>query len=190
MSKELILPEYGRNVQNMIEIAKKIEDRDERNRCALSIIACMGNLFPHLRDNENFRHKLWDHLALMANFELDIDYPYEINRKEITTEIKPSPIPRNITKPHKMQYGRLVSEFMQDEKIRNNHEAIICIANYMKRCYTTYNQDIVDDNLIFDEIYEITGGKVDMKRWDVKLTEIHHEKKKINLNNSNNKKKR
>ena len=78
-SHELILPEYGRNIQNMVEIAKTIEDRNERNRCARSIIDCMGNLFPYLRDNDNFRHKLWDHLALMSNFELDIDYPYNIS---------------------------------------------------------------------------------------------------------------
>ena len=78
---ELILPEYGRNIQNMVEIAKKIEDRNERNRCARSIIDCMGNLFPYLRDNDNFKHKLWDHLAIMADFKLDIDYPYEIVKK-------------------------------------------------------------------------------------------------------------
>lgn len=187
MSKELVLPEYGRNVQNMVEIAKKIEDREERNRCALSIISCMGNLFPHLRDNENFRHKLWDHLALMADFELDIDYPYAINKQEILSEINPSPIPRNTTKPHKMHYGRLVNEFLNDEDIRNNREAVMSIANYMKRCYFTYNHDIIDDSVIFDEIYEISKGKVDLRNKDIKLAEIHYEKKK---NNSNNKKKR
>ena len=114
--KELILPEYGRNIQNMVEIAMKIEDRSERNRCARSIINCMGNLFPYLRDNDAFQHKLWDHLALMSNFELDIDYPFEITPAE---EIHPTPeaIPLPNNQIRERHYGRFIDNFITVHEI-------------------------------------------------------------------------
>ena len=78
------LPEYGRSIQNMVNHALTIENRAERQRCANTIINIMGNMFPHLRDVPDFKHKLWDHLAIMSDFKLDIDYPYEIIRKDKT----------------------------------------------------------------------------------------------------------
>ena len=86
--RTLPLPEYGRSVQNMVDHALTIEDRAERQRCANTIINIMGGMFPHLRDVPDFKHKLWDHLAIMADFKLDIDYPYEIVKKE-SLEVKP-----------------------------------------------------------------------------------------------------
>ena len=76
--KQLVLPEYGRNIQNMVDYIMEIEDRDERNRLAKAVINIMGNMNPHLRDINDFKHRLWDHLAIMSEFKLDIDYPYEI----------------------------------------------------------------------------------------------------------------
>ncbi|MEE0084956.1 MAG: DUF4290 domain-containing protein, partial [Paludibacteraceae bacterium] len=89
---KLALPEYGRNIQNMVNYCLTIEDREERTNCAYSIIQTMGNLFPHLRDVNDFKHILWDHLAIMADFKLDIDYPYDIIKKEELYE-KPEPMP-------------------------------------------------------------------------------------------------
>ena len=80
--KRMPLPEYGRSIQNMVDHALTIENRSERQRCANTIINIMGNMFPHLRDIPDFKHKLWDHLAIMADFKLDIDYPYEVIRKD------------------------------------------------------------------------------------------------------------
>ena len=80
--QKLALPEYGRNIQNMVDYCLTIQDREERKRCANTIINIMGNMFPHLRDVNDFKHILWDHLAIMADFKLDIDYPYEIVKKE------------------------------------------------------------------------------------------------------------
>ena len=80
--KKMELPEYGRSVQNMVDHALTIEDRAERQRCANTIVNIMGSMFPHLRDVTDFKHKLWDHLAIMADFKLDIDYPFEIVKKE------------------------------------------------------------------------------------------------------------
>ena len=82
--KKLVMPEYGRNIQNMVDYCITIQDREERKRCADTIINIMGNMFPHLRDVNDFKHILWDHLAIMADFKLDIDYPYEIVKKTFT----------------------------------------------------------------------------------------------------------
>ena len=90
--RKLPLPEYGRSVQNMVDYALTIEDREERQRCANTIVNIMGGMFPHLRDVADFNHKLWDHLAIMADFKLDIDYPVDIVKKE-SLEVKPDRIP-------------------------------------------------------------------------------------------------
>ena len=90
--KKLALPEYGRNVQNMVDLLLQIEDRETRNKAAKSIVDVMGNLYPYLRDVPDFKHKLWDHLAIMAEFKLDIDYPYEPPSPDILTE-KPKRVP-------------------------------------------------------------------------------------------------
>ncbi|MDD5974138.1 MAG: DUF4290 domain-containing protein [Bacteroidales bacterium] len=177
---ELILPEYGRNIQNMVEIAKKIEDRNERNRCARSIIDCMGNLFPYLRDNDNFKHKLWDHLALMSNFELDIDYPYDIsNVQDNIKNPEAIPLPNQyLDKPH---YGRFTIQFIKriakDTSITNRNELLLMIANFMKRCYSTFNQEIVDDIIILNDLYEISEGAIDLRRSNIRLTDMYYDKR-------------
>ena len=82
LQDKLIMPEYGRNIQHMVQHAVTIEDRDERTRCVNTIVNIMGNLFPYLRDISDFKHKLWDYVAIMSDFKLDIDYPYEIVKEE------------------------------------------------------------------------------------------------------------
>lgn len=181
--KELILPEYGRNIQNMVEIAMKIEDRSERNRCARSIINCMGNLFPYLRDNDAFQHKLWDHLALMSNFELDIDYPFEITPAE---EIHPTPeaIPLPNNQIRERHYGRFIDNFIgrisTDQNILSNQQLLLVIANFMKRCYSTYNQDVINDEIILDDLYRLSNGKIDLRNKNIKLQEIQNKKNNKN----------
>ena len=181
--KELILPEYGRNIQNMVEIAMKIEDRSERNRCARSIINCMGNLFPYLRDNDAFQHKLWDHLALMSNFELDIDYPFEITPAE---EIHPTPeaIPLPNNQIRERHYGRFIDNFIgrisTDLNILSNQQLLLVIANFMKRCYSTYNQDVINDEIILDDLYRLSNGKIDLRNKNIKLQEIQNKKNNKN----------
>ena len=94
--KRMALPEYGRSVQNMVNHALTIEDRAERQRCANTIVNIMGGMFPQLRDMPDFKHKLWDHLAIMSDFKLDIDYPYEIVKKE-NLHTHPDAIPYHTT---------------------------------------------------------------------------------------------
>ena len=177
---ELILPEYGRNIQNMVEIAKKIEDRNERNRCARSIIDCMGNLFPYLRDNDNFKHKLWDHLALMSNFELDIDYPYDIsNVQDNIKNPEAIPLPNQyLDKPHYVRFTiQFIKRIAKDTSITNRNELLLMIANYMKRCYSTFNQEIVDDIIILNDLYEISEGAIDLRRSNIRLTDMYYDKR-------------
>ena len=183
MNSELILPEYGRNIQNMVEIAMKIEDRNERNRCARSIINCMGNLFPYLRDNDAFQHKLWDHLALMYNFELDFDYPFEITPAEEIHPI-PEPIPLPDYQIRERHYGRFIDNFIQrissDPVILNNQSLLIIIANFMKRCYNTYNQEVINDEIILDDLYQLSNEKIDIRNKNIKLQDIQNKKNNKN----------
>ena len=94
---ELILPEYGRNVHQMVDYLKTVEDRDERNIGAKAIIKLMGQLNPQLRDLEDYTHKLWDHLFIMADFSLDVDSPYPIPNKEEFEGMKEKIIPARST---------------------------------------------------------------------------------------------
>lgn len=110
--KKLPLPEYGRSVQNMVDHALTIEDRAERQHCANTIVNIMGGMFPHLRDVPDFKHKLWDHLAIMADFKLDIDYPYEIVKKE-DLEVKPEMLSYPNNKIRYRHYGRILESMIK-----------------------------------------------------------------------------
>jgi len=170
---KLILPEYGRNIQKMVEYILTIEDRDERNRLAQAVIAIMGNMNPHLRDINDFKHKLWDHLAMMSNFQLDIDYPYEIPKPEAFTE-KPRPVSYN-NNPIKYRHYGNITEMMIKEAVKfpegeEKDELIRLIANHMKKSYVTWNRDSVTDEIIFQDLTKLSDGKLIVKE-GVKLNE-------------------
>ena len=152
--KRMPLPEYGRSIQNMVDYALTIQDRAERQRCANTIINIMGNMFPHLRDVPDFKHKLWDHLAIMSGFELDIDYPYEIIRKD-NLVTRPEHIPYSTARMRYRHYGHTLEilikkaiEFPEGNEKRN---LIALICNHMKKDYMAWNKDTVDDRKIADE---------------------------------------
>ena len=106
------LPEYGRSVQNMVDHALTIEDKEERQRCANTIVNIMGGMFPHLRDVPDFKHKLWDHLAIMSDFKLDIDYPFEIVKRE-ELEMKPGKIAYPDKAIRYRHYGRFLESMIK-----------------------------------------------------------------------------
>ncbi|MBR2618686.1 MAG: DUF4290 domain-containing protein [Paludibacteraceae bacterium] len=194
---KLILTEYGRNIQQMIEYAMTIEDRNERTRCVKTIINIMGNLFPHLRDVNDFKHKLWDHLAMMSNYQLDIDYPYEVVKPE-QLQTPPDKIPypnRNIKDRH---YGNNLPRFVEAACHLNNSEEeerlIAILANQMKKYFVTWNKETVEDKKIIDDINEMTHGKFNLSEQSVKLKESKEfiaptGKKKQNWNGHKNNKK-
>lgn len=193
--RKLPLPEYGRSVQNMVDHALTIEDRAERQRCANTIVNIMGGMFPHLRDVADFKHKLWDHLAIMADFKLDIDYPVEIVKKE-SLEIKPQRIPYSQHGIRFRHYGRFVQDMIklavdyQEGEERN--QLLRMIANHMKRDYLNWNKDGVEDQKILDDLCELSGGKIKLSAEDLRLTEQRTfipRRRQMNNNNNQGKKK-
>ena len=186
--KNLPMPEYGRAVQKMVDHAVTIEDRAERQRCADTIIGVMGNMFPQLRDMPDFNHKLWDHLAMMSDFKLDIDYPCEIISAEnlVTT---PEKIEHQSVAIRYRHYGKYIEQMvakiatLEDGEERN--ALILLVANHMKKMMLAINKDGVEDSKIFKDLYEYSSGQINLNE-----TEIHlHEFKEI-ASSSNNKKKK
>ena len=184
--KKLIMPEYGRNVQQMIDHCVSIEDREERTRCANTIINIMGNLFPHLRDVDDFKHKLWDHLAIMSDFKLDIDYPYEIIRKE-NLRTKPDRIPYTLTPIRYRHYGKTLERMIKKcEDYPDGPERdqlISLLANHMKKSFLTWNKQVVDDDKIFKDLRENSHGRIDLSPETFRLKESKEFLQKKNKNN-------
>jgi len=163
--KRMALPEYGRNVQKMVDHIKTIEDRNERNRAAKTIIQIMGNLNPHLRDEGDFKHKLWDHLALIANFELDIDSPYPWPEPTKFKE-KPRQVPYKQGDIRFLHYGRII-ELMIDAAVEmpdNEGKVYLTtlILNQMKKAYITWNRSQVADEVIIGDMKLLSRGKLKM----------------------------
>ena len=162
----LRIPEYGRNIQKMVDFAVTVEDREERNKVAKAIINVMGQLNPHLRDVEEFSHKLWAHLFIMSDFKLEVDSPYPIPTKESFLE-KPEPLPYPHNKIRFGHYGNTIQLFIDaaseydegDEK----DALILVIANLMKRSYLTYNRDAVEDEVIAEQLKILSKGKLILK---------------------------
>lgn len=163
---KLILPEYGRNIQKMVDYVLTISDRDERNRLAQAVIIIMGNMNPHLRDINDFKHKLWDHLAIMSNFKLDIDYPYEIPQPEEFAE-KPRRVKYNNTEIRYRHYGSIVENLIREAvKLPEGEDKDTLtrlIANHMKKSYLAWNRDSVTDEIILADLYELSGRRLIIK---------------------------
>lgn len=161
--KKLLLPEYGRNIQSMVDYLLTIEDRDKRTEQAYAVIDVMGNLNPQLRDVPDFRHKLWDHLAIMSDFKLDIDAPYELPEREILHKT-PEKIPYSSGAIRARHYGKSVEKMVDKIKETTDPEqrrALIALtANHMKKSYLTWNRDSVEDNQIISDINEMYGEEL------------------------------
>ena len=187
--EHLIIPEYGRHMQKMINYAKSLETKEERNKVAKGIIAVMGNMQPHLRDVPDFQHKLWDQMFIMSNFELDADSPYEIPTKEIYEE-RPDPLkyPQNF--PKYRFYGNNIKTMIDVANTWEEGELkealTYTIANHMKKCFLNWNKDTVEDAVIFNHLFELSGGKIDLKNSEESLTDataLLRSKTKFSSNN-------
>lgn len=167
---QLYIPEYGRNVQNMINYAKQIESREERNLAARAIIDVMGQLNPHLRDVEDYTHKLWTHLFIMSNFEIDVDSPYEIPEPESLSERpKIMNYPRNKSKyGHFGHYAekmiREASKIIDEEEKEYLTEVL---ANLLKKNYLVFHTQNVENSAIISHLKELSNGK--LKLADISL---------------------
>jgi ribosomal protein L21 len=175
--KKLVLPEYGRPIQKRIQYVANIQDRGKRNEQIMALVSIMGDLNPHLRDVNDFKHKLWDHVQIIADFNIDIDSPYPIPSRESFQE-KPSIIPHVTTPVRIMHYGRnvqgmidAISERPADE---NNDALVVTLGNFMKREYLTWNKDSVTDEIIFRDIVALSKGRIRITP-EMRLADIQNE---------------
>lgn len=171
---KLIIPEYGRHIQKLVNHCVSLDTKEERNTMAKAIIDVMGNLQPHLRDVPDFKHKLWDQLHIMSDFKLDADSPYEKPSKEELQE-----------KPDRLKYPKSASKYrfygnniqiMIDtaltwEEGEMKEALVYTIANHMKKCFLSWNKDTVEDAIIFDHLFELSNGKFDLRNSDEVLSE-------------------
>jgi hypothetical protein len=193
----LIIPEYGRNIQKMVEHAVKLKDREERNRYAQAIIAIMGYLNPALRDIVDFKHKLWDHLFIISNFKLDVDSPYPIPSKN-TLVAKPKKVAYPAGNIKFRHFGK-ITEDMVKEIVKVDDEAkrdvlTYNIANFMKMSYLNWNRDSVTDETIFENMAKLSGNKLTAKEnmtlnHTNELLAINAKKNAANNQNNNNNRK-
>jgi hypothetical protein len=160
---KLIIPEYGRNIQKMIDFAITVEDREERNKVARAIIDVMGQLNPHLRDVTDFKHKLWDHIFIISEFKLDVDSPYPKPTAE-TFQTKPDRIFYPSNDIRYKHYGKTVERIIEKAKEYPEGEEknvlIEQIANLMKRSYLNWNRDSVNDEVILNQLEELSNGEL------------------------------
>ncbi|MBR6370429.1 MAG: DUF4290 domain-containing protein [Bacteroidaceae bacterium] len=171
--EKLPMPEYGRAVQDMVDYAVTIEDRKERESCARSIIAIMGSMFPALRDVPDFQGKLWDHLAFMSDYKLDIDYPYPITKLE-----KERQLPDTIGYPagdiRFRHYGRIIPEMLDvaaslPEGPERN-QLLHLTAVQMKKDLMLWNKEMVDDARIASDIDWYSKGKLRLQEGELDVT--------------------
>jgi|SRR4051812_4422299 hypothetical protein len=162
----LLIPEYGRNIQKMIEHAVTIEDREERNKAARAIVAVMGYLNPQLQNVTDFKHKLWDHLFVISDFKLDVDSPYPVPSKD-AFHAKPQRVPYPSNDIKYKYYGKtmtnLIAKISELEEGDKKDQITQNIANFMKMSYLTWNKDTVDDSTILSHLENISKGKMKLK---------------------------
>ena len=160
----LIIPEYGRHIQKLVDNCVALEDVEARNKMAKAIVDVMGNLQPHLRDVPDFKHKLWDQLFIMSDFKLDANSPYEKPSKEELQE-KPEALPYPKSASKYKFYGNNIQAMINIALTWEAGEArealYYTIANHMKKCYLNWNKDTVDDAVIFKHLLELSNGKID-----------------------------
>lgn len=189
--EHLIIPEYGRHVQKLVNHCVQLETKEERNKMANAIIDVMGNLQPHLRDVPDFKHKLWDQLFIMSDFKLEADSPYPQPSKE---ELKAKPdalaYPKSASK-YKF-YGNniqtMIDVALTWEEGEMKDALVFTIANHMKKCYLNWNKDTVDDNVIFAHLSELSDGKIQLTADAETLSESKNLLRAKSSRNNNSKK--
>ncbi len=184
------MPEYGRIIQQLVERCKELPTKEERNEMAMAIIDFMGQRNPQLRDEENYKHKIWDHLFILSDYDLDVDSPYPFPTMEQLAE-----------KPKRMEYPKLQGDFkfygksilqLIEKAIEletgDEKEALIeVIANNMKKSYNVYNKEHVTDDVIFRHLKELSENRLDLTGIDsLEKSKIYYTSNNNRNNNNNN----
>ena len=187
---KLLMPEYGRNIQQMVEYCKSLPSKEERNEVAKTIVEFMGQRNPHLRDEENYKHKLWDHLYILADYDLDVDAPYPFPTREELAQ-KPNRMDYPSFDNEYKFYGKsilqLIDKAIELEEGEEKEALIQVIANNMKKSYNVYNKEHVQDEVIFRHLKELSQDKLDLTGIEtLDKSKIYHSSR----NKRNNHKKR
>ena len=163
--ERLVLPEYGREVQQMVDYCVSLKSRAERQRCANTIIAVMERMMPHTYENKDYRQKLWDHLALMSGFQLDIDYPCDITEAQKMLQ-KPAPMRYPMKRIPVRHYGNMMFEVFELLKNLPNGaertELTRLAANQMKRDLVLWGHGSSDDEKVASDLADYTDGKIQL----------------------------
>ena len=194
--EQMAIPEYGRNVQKMVNYALTIEDRDLRNLLAKIIVDVMASMNPQVKDTNDFEHKLWDHLYIISDFKLDVDSPYPPPQR---TDVysKPKRLPYSEDHIKFKHYGlnleKLIKKASELEEGDEKAELVRLIANYMKRSYLSWNRDSVSDDMIVAQLHDLSKGELKLREDDklVATSEVlasTKSKKKKNKSNSGQRK--
>ncbi|NLA15260.1 MAG: DUF4290 domain-containing protein [Bacteroidales bacterium] len=181
--KKLILPEYGRYIQEMVEDAKKIQDKEARTKQVKAIVNAMSALNPHMREMNDHYHKLWDHVHIIADFGLDVDSPFPLPEKESFTA-KPHKIDAEREPVKVMHYGRniqnMVMAIASKPDGEDREQMTMALASYMRKQYLIWNKDTVADETIFNDIRKLSNGKLTVPE-GAKLSEIQGEFRQPNI---------
>jgi len=184
---KLILSEYGRNVQNMVKYIVALPTREERNRYAQVVIDLMGFLNPHLRDVADFKHKLWDHLHIISDFQIDVDSPYPKPLPE-AIHMKPDPLKYPHQRIKYKHYGKTIELMIEkaksiDDADRKRH-MVQAIANFMKMAYVQWNKDSVTDESILSDLYNLSGGQLKLEE-NINLNRVEYRANTHTTNQNN-----
>lgn len=163
--EKLIMPEYGREIQKMVDHAISLPTKEERMKCALAIIHQMENKMPQLRDSSDYQQTLWDHLYLMSHKQLDIDWPFDVtNAEKILSKPQPLAHPKADAQSRQRHYGRLMMEVFEKLKTmpegEERDELVRITANQMKRDLATWGHGSMDDEKVADDLARFTDGKI------------------------------
>ncbi|WP_183562761.1 DUF4290 domain-containing protein [Mucilaginibacter sp. SP1R1] len=186
---KLILSEYGRNVQNMVKYIVALPTKEERNRYAQVVIDLMGFLNPHLRDVADFKHKLWDHLHIISDYQIDVDSPYPKPSPE-SIHLKPAPLRYPHQRIKYKHYGKTIELMIEKAKSiedpdRKRH-MVQAVANFMKMAYVQWNKDSVTDESILADLFALSGGTLKLEE-NVNLNRVEFRPNNFpNQNNNNN----
>jgi hypothetical protein len=187
--KKLPLPEYGRSVQKMVDHALTIDNREERQRCAETIVRIMRSMFPELPDQER---KLWDHLAIMSDFQLDIDYPCEVIKPE-EFHVAPQKLTYRNCEIKNRHYGRIVEEMIEHaltlEEGEEKNRFVELILIQMKKNYIAWNKDGVEDRKIIEDLKSYTAGAIDIAGKEIRINQNNNARTFANKRGNNTNKK-
>lgn len=187
---QLHMPEYGRIIQQLVERCKELSTKEERNEMAVAIVDFMGQRNPQLRDEENYKHKLWDHLFILSNYDLDVDSPYQFPTIE-EMQVKPKPMEYPKLQGDFKFYGKSILQLIEkaiELEAGDEKDALIqVIANNMKKSYNVYNKEHVQDEVIFRHLKDLSKDRLDLTSLDsLEKNKIYYATNRNNKQNGKN----